>query len=446
MGRHAGLVKPETIVYNVRFVSLHFFPKVLLTFTHILFWTIVVIVAVHYIALFRFLYRLKQGEWKKPDVDFFPKTMVLFPLRGADPSLTRSLEKILMQNYPNYHVRFILDSASDPALPFVESAIQKWGEGRAEIKIIKEHFSTCALKCCALLHGIADLDPSFEAIVILDGDTNPPGDWLKQLVEPLSDPHFPVATGLRWYVPHQANAGSLVRYLWNAAAVVQHDLYRIPWGGSLAIRREFLNRSTLLETWKHTFTDDTPITSIVWQAKENVALVPSLFLVNREMCGLRAFHRWVQRQMLYMKLYHPAWGAVLSQAVLLTLPLLLLVGTFIVGLVSQDGQVALVSLSSFLLYWIGVFGTLPMIERAVRRIVKQRGDEIKPCSFYRAMKTFMMIPLTQMVYTSALFWLHFLKRVEWRGIEYEITDGHVRMVEYKPYATKLSEQTEGHSL
>ena len=403
-------------------------------------------VAVHYAALFRFLLRLKRNEWKKPADDFVPKTMVLFPLRGADPTLSRSLEKILTQNYPNYRVRFILDSAGDPALPFVESAIQKWGGGRAEVKIMKEHFSTCALKCCAHHHGMTDLDPSYEAIVILDADTNPPGDWLKQLVEPLSDPHFPVATGLRWYVPHQANAGSLVRYLWNAAAVVQHDLYRIPWGGSLAIRREFLNRSALLETWKHTFTDDTPVTSIVWQAKENVALVPSLFLVNREICGLRAFHRWVKRQMLYVKLYHPAWGAVLGQALLLTLPLLLLIGTFVAGLILHDVRMALLSLDSFVLYWIGVFGTLPVIEHTVRRVVKQHGEVIETWSFSRTVKTFIMIPVTQAVYTSAIFWLHFFRRVEWRGIEYEITGGQVRMIEYRPYTVEPVEQEEGRSL
>ena len=404
-----------------------------------------VIVAVHYGALFRFLYRLKQIEWKKPSIDFIPKTMVLFPLRGADPSLPRSLEKILTQNYPNYHIRFILDSAEDSALPFIESAIKRWGGDHAEIKIMNEHFSTCALKCCAHYHGITDLDPSFEAVVILDADTNPPGDWLKQLVEPLSDPHFPVATGLRWYIPDQANTGSLVRYLWNAAAIVQHDLYRIPWGGSLAIRRDFFSKSNLLEQWKHSFTDDTPITSIVRQAKGNIAIVSSLFLVNRETCTLSSFHRWVKRQMLCAKLYHPAWGAILGQAILLTLPLLLLLGTFLTGLILQDGQVTLWSLGSFILYWAGVFGTVPFMEHTIRRIVRQHGEPVKTWSPYRTILTFAAIPITQAVYTSALFWLHFLRRVEWRGIEYEITDGQIRLIEYKPYTAKPIED-EKHSL
>jgi len=415
-----------------------------LTFTSFLFWIILITVAIHYIALFRFLHQLKRTEWKKPDGDYYPKTMVLFPLRGADPSLSRSLEKVLTQDYPNYRVRFILDSSEDSALTLVESAIAQWGNQRAEIKIMEEHFSTCSLKCCALYHGIIDLDSSFEAVVILDADTNPPRTWLKRLVEPLSDPHFPVATGLRWYIPDKTNPGSLVRYLWNAAAIFQQELYRIPWGGSLALRREFLVESGLLEQWKYSLTDDTPTPSFVQQSKGNVAVVPSLFLVNREHCDLRSFHRWVKRQMLMAKLYHPAWGMVLGQAVLITLPLLLLAGTFVAGLIQGDTQTVFWSLISFVFYWAGVFGTLPMLDNAIRRIVQRHGEPVEKWPLYRTMMTFAMIPVTQGVYVSALFWLHFLRRVEWRGIDYEVTGKQVRMIEYKPYTVKPNE--EGYSL
>jgi cellulose synthase/poly-beta-1,6-N-acetylglucosamine synthase-like glycosyltransferase len=315
-----------------------------------------------------------------------------------------------------------------------ESAIKQWGGQHAEIKIMEAPFSTCSLKNSALYYGVTGLDPSFEAVVIVDADTNPSKDWLKQLVEPLADPRFPAATGLRWYVPDKTNAGSLVRYLWNAAAIVQQNLYRIPWGGSLALRRDLFTKSNLLERWKNALSTDTLVKSAVKQAGGSVAVVPSLFLVNRETCGLRSFHRWVQRQLLVCKLYHSAWGAVLGQAVLITLPLLLLAGTFFAGAVLRDGQVALWSLISFLLYWAGVFGTLPFMERAIRRIVRQHGEVVERWTFRRTLLTFAMIPLTQLTYVSALFWLHFFREVDWRGIRYEIRkDKTVRMIEYVPY-------------
>jgi hypothetical protein len=320
-------------------------------------------------------------------------------------------------------------------------AIEKWGEQRAEIKILMEHFTTCSLKNCSLYHGIADLDPSFEVVVILDADANPPRDWLRRLVEPLSDPRFPVATGLRWYIPDQVNAGSLVRYLWNAAAIVVQNLHRIPWAGSLALRRDIFTESNLLEQWKHSLSTDGVIMPAVWQIKGNIA-VPSLFLVNRETCGLRAFHRWVKRQLFVNKLYTPTWGAILGQAIAVTLPLFLLIGTFSVGLILHEGQTALLSLISLVLYWVGVCGTLPIMEHAIRRIVRQHGETVEKWPLHRTMLTFLMVPVTQAVYTSALFWLHFIKQVEWRGIVYEChKDKTVKLIEYVPYVQAKGDET-----
>ena len=415
----------------------------LLTLTFFLFWIILVIVVLCYGTLFLFLYRLKRTEWTKPDADYVPKTMVLFPLRGADPTLPRSLEKVLMQDYPNYHVQFILDSTEDSALPLVESAIKRWGEQHATIKIIPERFSTCSLKNCSLYHGIADLDPAFEVVVILDADTNPPKDWLKRLVEPLSAPRFPVATGLRWYIPDRANAGSLVRYLWNAAAIVVQSLHRIPWAGSLALRRDTFTESNLLERWKHSLSTDGVIIPAVRQMKGSVAFVPSLFLVNRETCGLRSFHHWVKRQLFVNKLYTPTWGAIIGQAISITVPLLLLMGTFCAGLILRDGQVVLWSFASFVLYWAGVFGTLPIMEHAICRIVQQHGETVERWSLSRTMLTFAMVPVTQGAYASALFWLHFMKRVEWRGIWYEIhKDKTVNLIKYTPYTQVKEGETD----
>jgi len=414
----------------------------LLIVTLFLFWTILLVVVIHYGVLV--LSRCKRKEWKRSETKFTPKTMVLLPLRGADPSLSESLERVLTQDYPNYHVQFILDSADDPALPYVEAALKKWERQPAEIIIMDEIFSTCSLKNSALYQGVRSLDPSFDAVVILDADTNPPSGWLQELVAPLADPQFPAATALRWYIPDQPNPGSLVRYLWNAAAVVQQELYQIPWGGSLALRRDLFTKSDLLEQWKHSLSTDTVVKNAVRHAKGNVAVVLSLFLVNRETCSLRAFHHWVKRQVFVCKLYHSAWGAILTQAVLITLPQVLIAGTFLAGLIQQDGQVVLWSAISFLLYWAGVFGTLPIMENAIRQIVRRHGEPVEKWSFRQTLLTFAMVPVTQGVYISALFWLHFIRRVEWRGIEYEVTGKQVRMVEYRPYTVGHVE--EGRSL
>ena len=74
-------------------------------------------------------------------------------------------------------------------------------------------------------------------VALLDADTIPHRTWLRELVAPLADPRVGAATGNRWYMPAEAGWAGLVRYLWNAAAVVQMYCYGIAWGGTLALKR-----------------------------------------------------------------------------------------------------------------------------------------------------------------------------------------------------------------
>jgi cellulose synthase/poly-beta-1,6-N-acetylglucosamine synthase-like glycosyltransferase len=418
----------------------------LLTLTLVLFWTIVLIVAIHYGALLLFLRGISQKEWNTPAIPLTPKTAVILTLRGADPFLNRCVEGLLKQDYPNYTAFLVVDHISDPALPVVKNIVKTLQVKNVEIVIVDEHLKTCTLKCNSLIHVTKNLDPSYEVVVILDADTNPHSNWLRHLIEPLSDSRFGAATGQRWYMPEKDNFGSLVRYLWNAAAVVQLYLYRIAWGGSLALKRSLFTEGKLGEHWSQAFTDDAAITTALNTCGLRTAFVPSLFMVNRETCTLTSFHRWVKRQLLCAKLHHPAWNAVIVQAMLITLPLLAAFFLLLFSLIQGNYSAAGWSLASLVLYWAGVFGTLPIMERGIRNKLRERNELMKPWTFGTLWRTLLAIPLTQCVYTSSLFWLHFMKRVEWRGVEYDITGGHVRMIEYKPYTIQPTEQEEGHSL
>ena len=402
--------------------------KILLVF-------IAVVCVIHYGALFLFLAKIRRDEWKKPDRKFTPKTMVLLTLRGADPFLNRCVEGLLKQDYPNYDVRLIVDHPDDPALPVVRAIVEQYKAHNVEFLIVDRHYETCTLKCNSLCYAIETLDPSYEVIVILDADTNPHPEWLRHLVEPLSDPRFAAATGHRWYIPDKQNPGSLVRYLWGAAALVQLCLYRIAWGGSLALRRDLIEKGSLLTHWKTAFTDDASIADSIKAVGGQTAIVSSLFMINRETCTLRSFHRWVTRQLLCAKLHHPAWFAVVLQSFLITPPLLLCAGLMIAGLALRDGSLVWYNVASLALYWLSVFGTLPIMEFFIRQKLRQRGEPLRPWTVNQTLRTLAMIPVTQLVYTSAMIRLHFLRRVEWRGVWYEIgRDKTVKLVEYIPYA------------
>ncbi len=414
----------------------------------LLFVIVLVIVLVHWAGLWLFLRAIQHQEWTAPteaaDGVPLPKTVVLLALRGGDPFLRRCLDGLLAQTHPNYAVRIILDHADDPAWPTVREALsaahhaenRQPGIGTDDVQTITvtQHRKTCSLKCNSLIEAIETLDPTFEVVVTLDADTNPYPTWLAELIEPLTDDRFVAATGMRWYAPPSANAGSLVRYLWNAAAFVQMYFYKIPWGGSLAIRRSLFAEG-LSESWSHALTDDTAIVNVARTSKKRIAYVPTVLMLNQETCRLSSFFFWVRRQMLNTKLYHPFWGVVLAQCAFISLPQIALVAAFIWFALQGDWPAAGQVFGSFLLYWFGVFVTLYPMEQGVRALLKRSGQVPPPTSLIHKAALLPAVPLTQLVYTLAVLSLYFQRYVDWRGVRYRLlANRQIELVEYRPYA------------
>ena len=396
------------------------------------------VVCIHvtaYLALYFYLRGIVRQEWKTPATPFTPKTAVILTLRGADPFLHRTIEGILKQDYPNYTVFLAVDHASDPALHVVHDIVERLQPDNVEVVVVDEHLPTCTLKCNSLCFVAKDLDPAYEVVAILDADTHPHPSWLRHLVEPLSDARFGAATGQRWYIPEKDNFGSLVRYLWNAVAIVLCYFFRITWGGSLALKRNLFTEGNLLERWRTAFTDDASITSALNACGARAVFVPSLFMLNRETCALSAFYRWMKRQSLCAKLHHPAWGVVVAHGALIMLPLVAACVLLVYGIIQWDVAVLTWTTASLVLYGAGVFGTLPIMDNAIRNKLRERNEPLPPWTLSRALRMLVAVPLTQCVYISALFWLHFMTKVEWRGVWYEIgKDKTVKMIEYIPYA------------
>ena len=422
-----------------------------------LFIFVLVIVLIHWGGFFLFLHCIRRKEWCAPETAYRPKATVILALRGGDPFLRRCLEGLLSQDYGCYAVRIVVDHPDDPALKTVREVLAEHtasfqpetpvGTNDVELLVVSRHRETCALKCNSLLEAVERLDAETEVVVTLDADTNPYPSWLAELVEPLSDDRFAAATGMRWYFPPKGNAGTLVRYLWNAAAFVQMYFYKIPWGGSLAMRRELFTQNDLVHRWEHALTDDASLVSVTRQSGNRIAYVTSVLMSNRETCRLIPFFYWVRRQMLVAKLYHRSWPAILCQCLLISLPQIVLVALMIVTAMTGKWYEFCQVVGIFTFYWLAVVGTLAPMESAIRKILQRTNTVPERPTWKMVAMTVLAIPLTQAVYTFAVLSLFGQKRVEWRGIEYEITDERqVRMIEYKPYTPQPAEQEEGCSL
>jgi hypothetical protein len=165
-----------------------------------------------------------------------------------------------------------------------------------------------------------------------------------------------------------------------------------------------------------------------------VAFVPSLMMINRESCDLDGFFRWVRRQLLTARLYHPGWPAVVAHGVSTLLwPLTALV-VGLVALVLGDWPAAAWSLGGLALYEAVLpLLALPM-EAAVRRIARARGEPVGWLGGGTWLRLLPAVVLTQFVYAAALLSSLLLRRVDWRGVHYTI-DGpfRIRLHQYRPF-------------
>ncbi len=369
-----------------------------------------------------------------------PTATVILCLRGGDPFLLDCLLGLLRQDYPRYDVQLVIDHPQDPACAIVEQAQANDPRGLLKVQFLRDPLYSCSLKCSSVAQVIRGLDAQVEFVALIDADTIPHASWLRELATALQDERVGAATGNRWYMPTQRSIASLVRYSWNAAAIVQMYWYRIAWGGTLAVKTDVFRQSALLDKWSHAFCEDTMLHKQLSGIGRRVEFVPSLMMVNREECELPGFFRWVSRQLLTARLYHPAWLGVAAHGVLTNAALLFaLVVAVWAWWLQADAAAAMAGLS-LLFYQLAVVLMLPPMEYAVRRIVAARGQPTRWLGIVGVVKFLAASLLTHFVYAAALVSASRLRCVEWRGVHYQI-DGpwKIRLLKYQPYQTQATE-------
>ncbi len=363
-----------------------------------------------------------------------PKTAVILCLRGADPYLPNCVEALLNQNYPEYDLKLIVDSQEDPAWQIVNDIINEQGAINVQVSPLRTIRHDCSLKCSSLLQAVSELDDSYQAIALVDGDTIVHTNWLRELVSPLADPKVGATTGNRWFVPTGNYWGSLVRYIGNVSTVVQMYLFQVPWGGTLAIKTDVLRQTGLLDKWRQAFGEDFMIHKILKKHGMRVKLVPSLIMLNREECDLLGLIDALKRLILYSRLYHPSWLAIVGDAVSSILFPFVAIILFLLSLLDAQWDLAVLLFSTYCIYTVGLLLVTLILELGVSQVIYSHGQPTSKLSMATIAKIFIAIPLTQWVYGLALLSSLWMSTVKWRGIVYRVQNAwNIRLVEYHPY-------------
>ncbi len=392
------------------------------------------LVAGQSLLVWRFVRALGQTAMPLVSDELAPPATIVLCLRGGDPFLTDCLRGLIHLDYPRYDVRIVVDSPADPAHQVLDQFLHESGATNIRVENLAEKPPHRSLKCSSLRQVMLSLDSECEIVAQLDADTIAHPTWLRELATGLAPADVGAATGNRWYMPTNYSLGSLVRYTWNAAAIVQMYWYQIAWGGTLALKTSVLRESDLLDKWAMAFCEDTMLHAQLKKIGLRVAFVPSLMMINRESISLAGFLHWSSRQLLCARLYHPAWPLVLSHGLLSTFVPLLAVVVFFAAMIQGNQPVAIMMAAVLGLVGLSWITSLWPMERAVRGIAKRRGESTSWLSVVGAMKCLASMLVTQLVYPLALAGAVFARATNWRGIDYRIEGPwQIRMQEYKPF-------------
>lgn len=366
--------------------------------------------------------------------DDLPKVGILLPLRGADPELADGLRRLMQQDYPNFELQIVIDSPEDSSWGVVDQAMAKIDAPHVHVSNIDRRSATCSPQCTALIQAVERLSEDCEVVVTVDGDVVAHPTWLRELVAPLLDERVGVAHGNRWFMPRDSSWGSLVRYAWNAAAIIPMYLLRIPWAGTFAIRKRVLLESGLFDKWPQTIVPDAPSRDLLAKMGLSVRFVPSLMMVNRERCDLAFSLDFLKRQMTWTRIYHSRWFIVVLHALLTTGLLLAAAGLAIAGLVQNQWDTVAWAVGGLAGYISGLLVMLLLLEYGVRRVVAARGESTAWMSPIKLLKLPLVIPLAVIVHFAAVMLASLRQRVEWRGVTYQVNGPYdIQIVGERPF-------------
>src|SRR5438874_4331448 len=353
----------------------------------------------------------------------YPIAAVILPVRGADPSLPRCIRGLLRQDYPNYSVHIVVDHESDPAGDVVRSVLAADNERNVDVRVgvLRERLGTCGLKVSSQLQALQELDAEVEVVAFVDADSVPAADWLESLALPLADPKVGTTTGMRWFAPRDSSWGSMVRHMFNAGSQSQMFIFRIPWGGSMAMRRETMLRAKLPEHWAQCFCEDTSSYGPLYKLGVRNVWVPAATQFNEESLEMAGASRFIFRQLLCVRLHTRLWWPLffwnMANALALSLAA---IGAVVAGCL-RHWDVAVSFGSLVAAYTVGMVVILIIGERMFRGNMLKRLDHVPP--YPPIWKLIPAIILAQSISMRHLVKCITAPSVDWRGVTYALEGG-----------------------
>jgi ceramide glucosyltransferase len=352
------------------------------------------------------------------------RVLVCAPCKGRDINLEDNLRALLEQDYDDYEVSFIVESADDPACPAIRRvmAAHTWIPTRL---IVAGRATESGQKVHNLRVATARLSPRIEYLAFVDSDARPRPQWLRMLVSRLQRPHMGAMTGYRWFVPARDSAANHLLYGLNCnlMSLFGRSSHHLIWGGSWAIRREVFDKIGLHSAWKGTVSDDLVASRLLSEAKLLVRFEPAAVVSSPIDYSYLETLSFVRRQYLLTRIYARNWWTLAALGVTFgNLAWLGNIGIFIWGLLSNTTWSLVSAAVISLLYLLSVYrGTMtqhladlyfPHLRRTLQRPKKY---------------DIWLQPLIALIHGIVIWSSSMGRQITWRGISYRLSaDGKIQ--------------------
>ena len=392
-------------------------------------WTLLLLLALQAFLVVLFSWHVSRRRhemfsWIQPPNDDWPTVEVVLCLRGADSSLKPVLESLSQQQYQgDWRLQIVVDSVDDPSWKIIEevaysqndlgSPTPTWDE--INVQTLLERPSRGSLKCASLLQAFDGLDSKSAFVVLIDADAVVNCDWLSKIIFACCQKGIGAVSGNRWFMPKSDTLAGWTRAVWNSGALVLMTLFSIPWGGSLAVRREVIEANSWKHLLRHGLCEDTGLLEPLKELGLRYLFCPDLLVVDEsdDINFIKLFH-WIKRQLMTARLHHSAWPfvALHGMGTFIFLMFVIIKGDWLFFLAYEIGCI-------FLLIWIEMIA----LQRSIHSL---RGW------------LFALLP-GQLVNGWATFVASWTQKVEWSNVIYHVTFRPRGVVIMRPQTRSLSE-------
>ncbi|MHB1621871.1 MAG: glycosyltransferase family 2 protein [Cuniculiplasma sp.] len=215
------------------------------------------------------------------------ETLIILPCRGIDFTFDENLKSLKNQSYKHYKLIAVVDSDDDLALEYIKN-------NRIDY-ILSDYNSSGSGKVRAIATALRDFH-DYEAYVIADSDVKADMTWLEELLKPLTEDTYGIATTFPYFEP-RGGFWSRFKTAWGfvGTGMMQSELTVFGWGGSLAFKKDLIG-SEELEKFSQSISDDMALTDICRMKGKRVAFVPESVATINSPDSWETFSEWSIRQ------------------------------------------------------------------------------------------------------------------------------------------------------